>query len=588
VTPGTMLGPYHVLAPLAQGGMATVFLAASRNERGWDRFVAIKVIRPELVREDPEYVRMFIDEARLISRIRHPNVIRIESLGEQQGVHFLVMELVLGLSLSQILKTLATRGCRLTETAAIAVVARATQGLHAAHEATDEQGRSLELVHRDVSPQNILIGTRGEVKVIDFGVAKATGRLARTRQGETKGKLRYMSPEQVLKHPTDRRTDVWALGVVLWELVAMRRMFHGASDVQVVQQLAGGDMPVLGRFRNIPHDLERAISRCLRRSPTERPQSMPELAQELRRAVPRSGLIDDNDLAGLLWVSGSDWLHEVLESAQLRPEALGLSPPPNPYSGYARTTEVLAEDEDIETVVARLGEDEHEPLSGRAIRAQEIRGGELKSFRVPGTEQWPAYSDDTLRRIAAERAAQRDAQQDESTERSLAPGGAQAFAQTAYPAPHAHPPQAAQSPPAQYAPHPSAPQPSGQPAQHGQPAPQGQPAPPHGQPAAGGAGREGPEHPRARPPKPEHGQMGVGGVLPSFGDETLRRLADERAPRAAPAVPQAADRAAPSSRPSEPVRLPQNRTWLVVAWVLGALLLLAVAAAGGALLYRAL
>jgi serine/threonine-protein kinase len=216
---GSTLGPYRLVAELGEGGMARLFLGMRDLPDGTTREAAIKVIRPEHL-QDPSFVEMFLDEGRIASFVRHPQVVAIETVGEIDGTYFMAMEFLHAVTLATFLKELYRLERRPRPEVAVAILARVADGLHAAHETRDEEGKLLDVVHRDVSPSNILLGCSGTVKLIDFGIAKAQGRLHETAFGRTKGKLRYMSPEQMRRKSVDRRADIWALGVVLWETYA--------------------------------------------------------------------------------------------------------------------------------------------------------------------------------------------------------------------------------------------------------------------------------------------------------------------------------------------------------------------------------
>jgi serine/threonine protein kinase len=260
---GYKLDRYELLCPIASGGMATVWLARLRGKRGFEKLFAIKTIRTELV-DDARFQEMFLDEARIASGIQHPNVTQILDLGDQEDVLFIVMEWVDGDSLAKIRKVLAKRGAKLPLGVVLRVIADACAGLHAAHEMRDDNGEPLEIVHRDVSPQNILVSTGGAVKVIDFGIAKAQNRKqGETRTGVVKGKIQYMAPEQVKKGRTvDRRADVWALGVCLQELVTGSLPYEGDDDVEVIRKLMSDEppAPVRGLPAPIAYVMERAMA----------------------------------------------------------------------------------------------------------------------------------------------------------------------------------------------------------------------------------------------------------------------------------------------------------------------------------------
>jgi serine/threonine-protein kinase len=212
--------------------MATVHLGRVKGEAGFTRTVAIKRLHPQYAK-DPDFVAMFVDEARLAARIRHPNVVPtldVISDGVGEGEIFLVMEYVPGESLSRLLRALRAKKRLVPPRIAVTLLCGVLHGLHAAHQAKSEKGVPLGLVHRDVSPQNILVGTDGTAHVLDFGVAKATGRLNTTREGELKGKLAYMAPEQLETRSLTQQSDVYAAAVVLWELLTLRRLFEAENE----------------------------------------------------------------------------------------------------------------------------------------------------------------------------------------------------------------------------------------------------------------------------------------------------------------------------------------------------------------------
>jgi eukaryotic-like serine/threonine-protein kinase len=230
------LGRYEVVGHLASGGMAEVLLGRVRGPHGFERAVVLKRILPHLARMS-SFVDMFLDEARIIARIHHPNVVQVHELGTEGGELFMAMEYLAGESVSSLVRRLATRNAKLDHALAAFIVAEACAGLHAAHELKTDDGALLHIVHRDVSPQNIFITFDGAVKVIDFGIAKSADRVARTEAGQLKGKLDFMSPEQCKSEPLDRRTDVFALGIVLYELLTQRRLFKRPSPAGTIKAI---------------------------------------------------------------------------------------------------------------------------------------------------------------------------------------------------------------------------------------------------------------------------------------------------------------------------------------------------------------
>ncbi len=224
------IGRYVLYDRIASGGMAAVYLGRLGGPVGFARTVAIKRLHPQFA-ADTDFVTMFLDEARLAARIQHPNVVATLDVVATNGELFLVMEYIRGEPLGQLVKRAASRMEKIPERVVAGLVSGALQGLHAAHEAYDESGERLEIVHRDVSPQNIIVGADGTPRVLDFGVAKAEGKFHSTRGGEIKGKVLYMSPEQLEADEVDRTTDVYAMGLVLFEVLTGKRMFAKSQDM---------------------------------------------------------------------------------------------------------------------------------------------------------------------------------------------------------------------------------------------------------------------------------------------------------------------------------------------------------------------
>ena len=234
---------YELLAPVAQGGMAVVWVARVVGKLGLEKLYAVKTILPHLY-GDPSFRAMFLDEAKIASRIRHPNVVALEDLGEDDGQLYMVLEWVQGDSLSRLHGAVEERGLSIPPNLLLRILADACAGLHAAHELVGDDGRLLGVVHRDISPQNILVTTSGVTKVIDFGIATALDRLTeKTKKGLMKGKIEYAAPEQVQLKRLDRRADIWALGTILYQHLAGRLPFTGARDLDIVEALVSGQPP---------------------------------------------------------------------------------------------------------------------------------------------------------------------------------------------------------------------------------------------------------------------------------------------------------------------------------------------------------
>ena len=255
---------------LATGGMAEIFLAKLQGPEGFERVVVLKRVLPHLARQD-QFRQMFLDEARVVSAIAHSNVVQVHELGEDGADLFLVMEYVAGESLTSLLVRLAKRQAPLSPAAAAYIVAEAAAGLHAAHELESPSGEKLGVVHRDVSPHNLMVGYDGSVKVLDFGIAKSSEASQQTASGVLKGKFAYMAPEQYLGHPIDRRTDIFALGTVLWEAVSSRRLFAKGSDGATFRAVCDQPIPRLREVvSDAPEGLDAICARALARDPADR------------------------------------------------------------------------------------------------------------------------------------------------------------------------------------------------------------------------------------------------------------------------------------------------------------------------------
>lgn len=282
--PGYKLDRYELLCPLAYGGMASVWLARFGGRLGFERMVVVKMILPQFS-QDPRFKGMFLDEANIASRIEHSNVARILDVGEFDGNYFIVMEWVDGDSLSKVIRAAEARKSRVPTGVALRVCADAAAGLHAAHTLKDRDGAPLGVVHRDVSPQNILISNAGSTVLIDFGVAKARDRVAQdTTAGQLKGKIRYMAPEQALGKSVDHRADVWSLGAILFELFAGVAPYEGPNEVATLHKLTAGGPPS-ELPDTTPPAVSAVIGRALAYDPDERYATALELNLALETAM---------------------------------------------------------------------------------------------------------------------------------------------------------------------------------------------------------------------------------------------------------------------------------------------------------------
>ncbi|HEY5933736.1 MAG TPA: serine/threonine-protein kinase, partial [Kofleriaceae bacterium] len=286
---GTSVGKYEVLRKIATGGMAEIYLARSRGTAGFEKLVVLKRILPH-VAEDPMFVSMFLDEARLAASLSHPNIADVYDVGEADGSYFFTMEYVHGEDARTIRMAMRKRGERLPLNVALAIVHGIASALDYTHEKTGPDG-PLGLVHRDVSSSNIIVSYDGAVKLVDFGIARATARVTKTLTGALKGKIPYMSPEQCRGQALDHRSDLFSLGVVMFELTLGRRPFRGDSDFAIMEQIVHGEPQ---RPRELdpdyPLELELVVMRLLDRDPAARYQSAEALREDLEAFITERGL----------------------------------------------------------------------------------------------------------------------------------------------------------------------------------------------------------------------------------------------------------------------------------------------------------
>jgi hypothetical protein len=298
------VGRYRLCYELGSGGMATVYLARVEGPGGFARPVAIKRIHPHLARRR-DLVAMFLDEARIISAIHHPNVCATFDFGEADGSYYLAMEYLVGESLALLQRRVARDPALLASArwhrVFAKIIADAGEGLHAAHELKDERGRPLQVIHRDVSPQNVFVTYDGVAKVVDFGVAFASDRITRTVTGGIKGKIGYFAPEQIARQPCDRRVDVWALGIVLWEGLTGRRLFTSRSEVDTLLAVQHKEIrPPSALVPSIAPELDTITLRALRRDPEVRYPSARAMSRDLVAYLGTTGALIDNVEVGEL------------------------------------------------------------------------------------------------------------------------------------------------------------------------------------------------------------------------------------------------------------------------------------------------
>lgn len=286
---GRRLGRYEVITQLASGGMAAVYIARAQGVAGFERLVAIKVLHAHLAYEE-EFISMFLDEARLAARIRHPNVVPTTDINDTGGDgYFLVMDYIEGDHLGGLLGRAAKAGKRLPTPLVTRMVLDALAGLAAAHELTDEEGNPMNLVHRDISPHNVMVGSDGIARLTDFGVAKAEVRMSSTRAGQFKGKLSYMAPEQASTGESTQVSDVFSMGIVLWETLTGRRLFRGQTNAQTLAKILQDPIPKPSEVWPELEPFDAILEKALARVPEQRFQSANEFIDALEEVAQANG-----------------------------------------------------------------------------------------------------------------------------------------------------------------------------------------------------------------------------------------------------------------------------------------------------------
>ncbi|MEI7892204.1 MAG: serine/threonine-protein kinase [Myxococcales bacterium] len=281
------LGPYELIRRLATGGMAEVYLARRGGPHGFQKIVALKRILPQFT-SDQDFVAMFIDEARVCARLGHPNIVQVFDFGEQNGELYMAMEFVNGTTGARLIRNAAIRGEEIPVDVILHIGLSILHGLEYAHSARDDDGQPLALVHRDVSPGNVLIDRSGAVKLTDFGIARAAAIERRTDAGQLKGKLGYMSPEQVVGRELDSRSDLFTVGIVLSEMAMLRPLFNGGQELDVLLRIRDADLSALDRAAHrVPDDLRNVLIRALARDPAVRYQTATVFAEALEEVARR-------------------------------------------------------------------------------------------------------------------------------------------------------------------------------------------------------------------------------------------------------------------------------------------------------------
>ncbi len=296
------VGRYEVISHLATGGMAQIYLARQSGLGAFERHVVLKTILRERA-QDQRFVTMFLDEAKLAATLNHQNIAQVYEVDQADGAYFMAMEYVHGENARAILETTIRRGWTIPLELAVMIVSGAAAGLHHAHERKGKQGQPLNIVHRDVSPANIMVGYDGSIKVLDFGIAKAEERATKTVGGTIKGKYGYMSPEQCKGKPIDRRSDIFALGICLYELTTLRRAFKGNDDFETMKRIVGGDIMLPSvAVPGYPRELEAIVLTAMASDPNARFQTAQEMIEALDAFAVRAKLTGSNTAMGRFMV----------------------------------------------------------------------------------------------------------------------------------------------------------------------------------------------------------------------------------------------------------------------------------------------
>ncbi|HEY0096771.1 MAG TPA: serine/threonine-protein kinase [Archangium sp.] len=357
-------GQYQLLERIAVGGMAELFLAHQSGPDGFDKPVVIKRIRSELSKQ-PAFVRMFLNEARLAAQLNHPNIVQIHDLGKVGDSYFIGMEYLFGRDMRRVVPKAESLGIPFPMVYALKIASSVCEGLHYAHQKVDLYGAPLNIVHRDVTPENIFVCFDGTVKVLDFGIAKAANRVEQTRAGELRGKLSYLSPEQCLGKPLDHRSDIFSLGSVLYEWLTGFKLFTGESDVAVMRSIVDGKVYAPSYFRaDIPEPVEAILMKALERDRDKRYPTAWHFQQDLDRFLNAYEFTPTHlHLSNFLKQLFLDELEE--EQQRLRPAAA-------PFSAPAPTTQP-----ELESVLPV-----EEPSGSERIVAVPVTAAQLESLEA--------------------------------------------------------------------------------------------------------------------------------------------------------------------------------------------------------------
>lgn len=375
----TTFGKFYLYEKLAIGGMAEIFKAKLYGIAGFEKTLVVKQILPEYASEQ-EFVKMFIDEANIAVSLTHGNIVPVYELGKIAERYYIAMEYVDGENMETVIDEVAKKKSAIPVTKAVEICIEVLKGLDYAHRKQGHDGRSLGIVHRDVSPQNVMVSFDGEVKIVDFGIAKAASKLSLTRVGTLKGKFGYMSPEQAAGTDVDRRTDVYAAGILLWELLTGKRLFDAENDVELLKKVRAANAPPPSRISSrVPPELDRLVLRALAKDPAERYQEAAQFQMDLQRWL-FSRPEDPSDLPLASWM-------RVLFGRETGPPAQRPTPPPQPAIAPSPTsTEPFVQREADKPTVERPRRGVSFARNSEIVRVLEQAEAAAERMIVPGAD----------------------------------------------------------------------------------------------------------------------------------------------------------------------------------------------------------
>ena len=339
-------GKYTLIDRIAVGGMAEIFLARQAGLEGFEKTIVIKRIRPHLSKQS-NFVKMFLNEAKLAAQLNHPNIVQIYDLGKIGESYFIAMEYIFGRDMRRIIPKADALGIPFPMVYALKIASSVCEGLYYAHARTDMYGNALNIVHRDVTPENIFVSFDGTVKVLDFGIAKAANQIEQTRAGEIKGKLSYMSPEQCMGKPLDNRSDIFSLGVVLYEWLTGFKLFTGDSEVAILKSITEGKIYAPSYFKaDIPEGVEAILMKALEKDREKRYQTAWEMQYDLDQFLSQYEFTPSNiHLSNFLKQLFNDELEEEKDRLQTFRQQNQVGP-----------DEVIQEEEDVVSVVEAISD----------------------------------------------------------------------------------------------------------------------------------------------------------------------------------------------------------------------------------------